>query len=81
MLIRVFLGWLRGEPLHCKMVAIPTLEEEDGRSVAPRRMALSGPSGDARIAADHSNGIRPAHVRAEKDSFVELDRHPQISLL
>jgi hypothetical protein len=41
-------------------------------------MALSGPSGDARIAADQSNGIRPAHVRAEKDSFVELDRHPQI---
>jgi hypothetical protein len=25
--------------------------------------------------------IRPAHARAEKDSFVELDRHPQISLL
>ena len=25
-----------------------------GRSVEPRRMALSGPSGDARIAADHS---------------------------
>jgi transposase len=31
MLIRVFLGWLRGEPRHCKMVAIPTLEEEDAR--------------------------------------------------
>jgi hypothetical protein len=25
--------------------------------------------------------ITPAHARAEKDSFVELDRHPQISLL
>ena len=25
MLIRVFLGWLRGEPHHCKMVAIPPL--------------------------------------------------------
>ena len=25
--------------------------------------------------------IRPAHARSEKDSFVELDRHPQISLL
>ena len=24
MLIRVFLGWLRGEPRHCKMVAIPS---------------------------------------------------------
>ena len=31
MLIRVFLGWLRGEPLQCRMMAIPTLEEEDGR--------------------------------------------------
>ena len=31
MLIRVFLGWLRGEPRHCKMVAIPTLEEEDAK--------------------------------------------------
>ena len=25
--------------------------------------------------------ISSAHARAEKDSFVELDRHPQISLL
>jgi hypothetical protein len=25
MLIRVFLGWLCGEPLHCEMVAIPAL--------------------------------------------------------
>jgi transposase len=32
-LIRVLLGWLRGEPRHCKMVAIPTLEEEDARRV------------------------------------------------
>ncbi len=36
MLIRVFLGWLRGEPRHCKMVAIPTLEEEDARLSEPR---------------------------------------------
>ena len=35
MLIRVFLGWLRGEPLQCRMMAIPTLEEEDaGGNVA-----------------------------------------------
>jgi transposase len=31
MLIRVFLGWLRGERGHCGMVAIPTMEEEDAR--------------------------------------------------
>jgi hypothetical protein len=32
MLIRVFLGWLRGERGHCGMVAIPTIEEEDAKS-------------------------------------------------
>src|SRR3712207_6090559 len=31
LLKRVFLGWLRGEPDHCRMAAIPTLEEEDAR--------------------------------------------------
>src|SRR5262249_51522723 len=29
MLKRVFIGWLRGEPDHCHMAAIPTLAEED----------------------------------------------------
>src|ERR1700726_5249354 len=42
MLIRVFLGWLRGEPRHCKMVAIPTLEEEDGRRPSRERESLIG---------------------------------------
>jgi transposase len=31
MLMRALLGWLRGEPRHCRMVQIPTLEEEDAR--------------------------------------------------
>jgi transposase len=31
LLLRVFLGWLRGEKRHCSMVAIPTVEEEDAR--------------------------------------------------
>src|SRR3954471_15018243 len=31
LLKRVFLGWLRGEPDHCTMAAVPTLEEEDAR--------------------------------------------------
>src|SRR3982074_2201620 len=31
LLKRSFLGWLRGERDHCKMVAIPTIEEEDAR--------------------------------------------------
>jgi transposase len=28
---RAFLGWLRGEREHCKMAAIPTLEQEDAK--------------------------------------------------
>jgi transposase len=31
LLMRSFLGWLRGEPKHCSMAAIPTLAEEDAR--------------------------------------------------
>src|SRR5512133_2870409 len=31
LLKRVFLGWLRGEPDHCHMAAIPTLAEEDAK--------------------------------------------------
>ena len=28
---RAFLGWLRGEPNHCQMAGIPSLDEEDAR--------------------------------------------------
>jgi transposase len=31
LLMRAFLGWLRGEADHCSMAAIPTLEEEDAK--------------------------------------------------
>ena len=31
LLKRAFLGWLRGEPGHCTMAAIPTLAEEDAK--------------------------------------------------
>src|SRR3954453_5657687 len=31
LLKRVFLGWLRGEPDHCQMVAIPTMKDEDAK--------------------------------------------------
>ena len=37
MLLRVVLGWLRGERGHCGMVAIPTLEEEDARQPSRER--------------------------------------------
>ena len=40
MLMRVFLGWLRGERGHCGMVAIPTMEEEDARRPSRERECL-----------------------------------------
>src|SRR5882672_11085634 len=40
MLMRVFLGWLRGERGHCGMVAIPTMEEEDARRPSRERASL-----------------------------------------
>jgi transposase len=37
---RVVLGWLRGEPNHCRMVAIPTIDEEDARRPNRERETL-----------------------------------------
>lgn len=40
LLKRAFLGWLRGEPNHCSMATIPTLEEEDARRPSRERETL-----------------------------------------
>ncbi|MFZ5790884.1 MAG: IS110 family transposase [Pseudomonadota bacterium] len=40
MLLRAFLGWLRGERKHCSMAAIPTREEEDAKRPSREREAL-----------------------------------------
>src|SRR5688572_13648699 len=40
MLMRPLLGWLRGEPGHCRMVAIPTVAQEDARRPGRERDAL-----------------------------------------
>jgi transposase len=40
LLMRSFLGWLRGEMRHCSMVAIPTIEEEDARRPNRERQNL-----------------------------------------
>src|SRR4051795_9762052 len=40
LLKRVFLGWLRGEPDHCHMAAIPTVGEEDARPPSREREGL-----------------------------------------
>src|SRR5690349_13136307 len=42
LLERAFLGWLRGEPAHCGMAAVPTLEEEDARRPNRERESLVG---------------------------------------
>jgi transposase len=42
LLKRAFLGWLRGEREHCKMVAIPTIAEEDARRPSRERESLVG---------------------------------------
>jgi transposase len=40
MLLRALLGWLRGEPKHCTMAAIPTIEEEDAKRPSRERESL-----------------------------------------
>src|SRR6201987_1024667 len=42
LLKRAFLGWLRGERHHCKMVAIPTIKDEDGKRPNRERESLVG---------------------------------------
>jgi transposase len=42
LLMRAFLGWLRGEPAHCRMAAIPSLEDEDGKRPSREREHLVG---------------------------------------
>ena len=42
LLMRAFLGWLRGEADHCSMAAIPTLEEEDRKRPNREHQKLSG---------------------------------------
>src|SRR6266705_5232633 len=40
LLKRAFLGWLRGERDHCKMVAIPTIKEQDAKRPNRERESL-----------------------------------------
>src|SRR5260370_3771048 len=42
LLMRSFLGWLRGEKRRCSMVAIPTMAEEDARRPSRERESLMG---------------------------------------
>lgn len=40
LLMRAFLGWLRGEWRHCSMAEIPTVDEEDARRPNRERDSL-----------------------------------------
>src|ERR687894_2789786 len=40
LLKRAFLGWLRGEPDHCNMAAIPSLADEDAKRPSRERKNL-----------------------------------------
>jgi transposase len=68
MLMRVLLGWLRGERGHCSMVAIPSVAEEDARRPSREREILIGER--ARI----SNRIKGALIRFGIRGFNPLVR-------
>jgi transposase len=63
LLQRAFLGWLRGERDHCKMVAIPTIKDEGGKRPNGERESLVGEQ--SRII----NRIKAALVRLGIRSF------------
>jgi transposase len=72
MLVRVFLGWLRGERGHCSMVAVPSIDEEDAKRPSRERESLVGER--TRIV----NRMKSALVRLGIRGFKpELRRAPQ----
>jgi transposase len=81
LLKRAFLGWLRGEPKHCSMAAIPTLEDEDARRPGRERESLVGERTriinrlKANLARLGIRGFRPNLARAP--SQLEALRTPE----
>ena len=72
MLMRVFLGWLRGERGHCGMVAVPTLAEEDAKRPSRERESLVAER--TRIANRMKSALARLGIRGFKP---ELRRAPQ----
>jgi transposase len=72
MLMRVFLGWLRGERGHCGMVAIPSLEEEDAKRPSRERESLVGER--TRIVSRMKSALARLGIRGFKP---ELRKPPQ----
>ena len=67
MLKRAFLGWLRGEPDHCHMAAIPTLEEEDAKRPNRERETLVGER--TRIVNRMKSGLARLGIRGFKPTL------------
>ena len=63
LLKRAFVGWLRGERDHCKMVAIPTVMDEDSKRPNRERESLVG---------EHSRIIN------QIESNIGPPRHPRL---
>ncbi len=72
MLLRVFMGWLRGEPGHCGMVAVPTIDEEDAKRPSRERESLVGER--TRIVNQMKAALARLGIRGFKP---ELRRAPQ----
>jgi transposase len=72
LLKRAFLGWLRGEPKHCSMAAIPSIEDEDARRPSRERQSLVKECTrivnrvKASLARLGIRGFRPALAQASK---------------
>jgi transposase len=70
LLKRAFLGWLRGEPKHCSMAAIPTLEDEDPRRPSREREVKECTRIVNRVRANLARlgirGFRPTRAQASK---------------
>jgi transposase len=70
LLMRALLGWLRGEPKHCSMAAIPTVAEEDGRRPTRERETLvrANPRGEP-----NQVGADPIWYSHLSERFIFLD--------
>jgi hypothetical protein len=87
LLKRAFLGWLRGERDHCKMVAIPTLIEEaaNPRAREPRWRARPpcqpdegdlGPTGGPRLQSQAEEGAGAPGDAADPRRGADSIAHP-----
>src|SRR3982074_2435983 len=71
LLKRSFLGWLRGERDHCKMVAIPTIKDEDAKRPNRERESLVGEQ--SRIVNRMKAALVRLGIRAFRSTLREVE--------